>query len=73
MLSTLEPETNTPALTIRQPFTFEFLGLNAKDVITESDLEDALIDHLQEFLLELGKGFCFEAKQKRMIIDDEYY
>lgn len=73
LLSTLEPETNTPALTIRQPFTFEFLGLNAKDVITESDLEDALIDHLQEFLLELGKGFCFEAKQKRMIIDDEYY
>ena len=73
LLSTLEPETNTTALTIRQPFTFEFLGLNAKDVITESDLEDALIDHLQEFLLELGKGFCFEAKQKRMIIDDEYY
>lgn len=73
LLSTLEPETNTPALTIRQPFTFEFLGLNAKDVVTESDLEDALIDHLQEFLQELGKGFCFEAKQKRMIIDDEYY
>ena len=73
LLSTLEPETNTPALTIRQPFTFEFLGLNAKDLITESDLEDALIDHLQDFLLELGKGFCFEAKQKRMIIDDEYY
>lgn len=73
LLSTLEPETNTPALTIRQPFTFEFLGLNAKDVITESDLEDALIDHLQDFLLELGKGFCFESKQKRMIIDDEYY
>lgn len=37
LLSALEPETNTPALTIRQPFTFEFLGLNAKDVITESD------------------------------------
>ena len=73
LLSALEPETNTPALTIRQPFTFEFLGLNAKDVVTEGDLEDALIDHLQEFLLELGKGFCFESKQKRMIIDDEYF
>ena len=73
LLSTIQPETNTPALTIRQPFTFEFLGLNAKDVVTESDLEDALIDHLQDFLLELGKGFCFEDKQKRMIIDDEYY
>ena len=71
--STIEPEKNTPALTIRQPFTFEFLGLNAKDVVTENDLENALIDHLQDFLLELGKGFCFECKQKRMIIDDEYY
>ena len=52
---------------------FLILGLNAKDVVTESDLEKALTDHLQDFLLELGKGFCFEQKQKRMIIDDEYY
>ena len=73
LLSTIQPEMNTPTLTIRQPFTFEFLGLNAKDVVTESDLEKALTDHLQDFLLELGKGFCFEQKQKRMIIDDEYY
>lgn len=73
LLASIEPEVNTPALAIRQPFTFEFLGLKAKDAVTESDLEDALIDHLQEFLLELGKGFCFEDKQKRMIIDDEYY
>lgn len=71
--ASIKPETNTPVLAIRQPFTFEFLGLKAKDVITESDLEDALITHLQDFLLELGKGFCFEARQKRMIIDDEYY
>ena len=61
------------ALSIKEPFTFEFLGLDAKDVFTEKDLENALIDHLQDFLLELGKGFCFEARQKRMIIDDEYY
>ena len=73
LLATIKPETNTPSLTIRQPFTFEFLGLKAKDVITEGDLEDALITHLQDFLLELGKGFCFEARQKRIIIDDEYY
>ena len=73
LLASIEPEKNTAALTIRQPFAFEFLGLNAKDVITESDLEDALIFHLQDFLLELGKGFCFEDRQKRMIIDDEYY
>jgi predicted nuclease of restriction endonuclease-like (RecB) superfamily len=73
LLATIKPETNTPSLAIRQPFTFEFLGLKAKDVITEEDLEDALISHLQDFLLELGKGFCFEARQKRIIIDDEYY
>lgn len=61
-----------PALTIRDPFSFEFLGLRP-EVFTENDLENALIGHLQEFLLEMGKGFCFEARQKRMIIDDEYY
>ena len=60
-------------LQIRQPFTFEFLGLKAKEVVDEHDLEDALITHLQEFILELGKGFCFESRQKRIIIDDEYY
>ena len=36
-------------------------------------MEDSLLTHLEEFLLELGKGFCFEARQKRIIIDDEYY
>ena len=61
-----------PAFTIRDPFSFEFLGLRP-EAFTESDLENALIGHLQEFLLEMGKGFCFEARQKRMIIDDEYY
>ena len=66
-------ETNTsPALTIRDPFSFEFLDLRP-EAFTENDLENALIGHLQEFLLEMGKGFCFEARQKRMIIDDEYY
>lgn len=63
---------NLPALTIRDPFSFEFLGLRP-EAFTENDLENALITHLQEFLLEMGKGFCFEARQKRMIIDDEYY
>ena len=66
-------EINTsPALTIKDPFSFEFLGLRP-EAFTESDLENALISHLQDFLLEMGKGFCFEARQKRMIIDDEYY
>ena len=60
-------------LQIRQPFTFEFLGLKAQDIVDEHDLEEALISHLQEFILELGKGFCVESRQKRIIIDDEYY
>lgn len=66
-------EPSTPSDIIKSPFTFEFLGLKAKDVLYESDLEQALIDSLEEFLLELGDGFCFEAKQKRITIDDEYF
>lgn len=66
-------EQDTAVLRIRDPYTFEFLGLRPQDVYEERDLENALIEHLQEFILELGKGFCFEARQKRIIIDDEYY
>ncbi len=58
---------------IKSPFTFEFLGLKSSEVVYENDLEKALIDHLSEFLLELGNGFCFEAKQKRITIGDEYF
>lgn len=58
---------------VREPMSLEFLGLDAKESISESDLEQALKDHLQEFMLELGKGFCFEARHKRLLIDDEYY
>lgn len=71
-LATSKAELQTPRQIIRDPYTFEFLGLSAKDVVSEDDLEDALILHLQEFLLELGSGFCFEARQKRIIIDGEY-
>jgi predicted nuclease of restriction endonuclease-like (RecB) superfamily len=60
-------------MTIKDPFTFEFLGLEAKEAVSESDLEQALMNHLQEFMLELGEGFCFEARQKRIVIDDKYY
>lgn len=60
-------------LNVREPMALEFLGLDAKESVTESDLEQALKDHLQEFMLELGRGFCFEARQKRILIDDEYY
>lgn len=57
---------------IKSPYIFEFLGLKAKDVMEETDLETAIIDHLQEFILELGMGFCFEARQQKMLIDDRY-
>lgn len=58
---------------VKEPMSLEFLGLDAKESISESDLEQALKDHLQEFMLELGKGFCFEARHKRILIDDDYY
>jgi predicted nuclease of restriction endonuclease-like (RecB) superfamily len=66
-------EASTSALVIRDPYVFEFLGLRPKDVMPESDLEDGLLDKMQEFLLELGRGFCFEARQKRILIGDEHY
>ncbi|MBO5086931.1 MAG: DUF1016 family protein [Paludibacteraceae bacterium] len=66
-------EMATLAMDIKSPFVFEFLGLRAKDVVEESDLESALIDNLQEFILELGMGFCFEERQKKLLIDDRYY
>ena len=72
-LSPYKNGSDSVQLQIREPYTFEFLGLNAQEVVMESELEDALIKHLQEFLLEFGKGMCFEARQRRIIIDDDYY
>jgi predicted nuclease of restriction endonuclease-like (RecB) superfamily len=61
-----------PALSIRDPYVFEFLGLTPPEVMGESHLEDQLLDKLQAFLLELGHGFCFEARQKRILIGDTH-
>lgn len=58
---------------IRDPYIFEFLGLQARETMEESDLETALLDHLQAFLLELGRGFCFEQRQKKILIGDEHF
>lgn len=66
-------EKNTPELTIRDPLVFEFLGLKPQAVMYESDLEKTILANLQEFLLELGHGFCFEAQQKRILIGDEHF
>jgi predicted nuclease of restriction endonuclease-like (RecB) superfamily len=57
-----------PKLSIRDPYVFEFLGLQAKDAVSESDLEGALLDDLHAFLMELGHGFCLEARQKSIVI-----
>ncbi|HEV8718078.1 MAG TPA: PDDEXK nuclease domain-containing protein [Candidatus Binatia bacterium] len=63
----------TPAEMIRDPYVFEFLGLKREDLYRESQVERALLDHLQEFLLEMGKGFCFVARQRRVTFDNEHY
>lgn len=62
-----------PTDIIKNIYSFEFLDINIKPIVEESDLETALLDHLQEFILELGNGFCFEARQKRILIGKEYY
>lgn len=62
-----------PKQAIRDPYVFEFLGLAPREVMSESHLEEQLLDKLQEFLLELGHGFCFEARQKRILIGDTQY
>jgi predicted nuclease of restriction endonuclease-like (RecB) superfamily len=57
---------------IRDPYVLEFVGLAEKPHYRESELESALLDHLQSFLLELGAGFCFEARQKRITVGNEH-
>jgi predicted nuclease of restriction endonuclease-like (RecB) superfamily len=66
-------EHSSPALTIRDPYVFEFLGLVPEEVMPESQLERALLDKLEAFLLELGRGFCFEARQRRLLIGGEHF
>ena len=62
-----------PKDVINTPVTLEFLGLNDRALVTENDLEQSILDNLQNFLLEMGHGFCFEARQKRILIDGDYY
>ncbi len=68
----LEPA-KLPEDIIRDPYVLEFLGLNSNDDFYESDLEQALITHLQKFLLELGRGFSFVARQKRITFDGRHF
>ena len=66
-------DVDLPTNIVKSPYVFDFLGLKSADVVEESDLETLLISHIQEFILELGEGFCFEGRQKRILIDDEYF
>lgn len=58
---------------LKEPYVLEFLGLDERARYSESDLETAIIDKLEHFLLELGKGFLFEARQKRFTFDEEHF
>lgn len=58
---------------IKDPMTLEFLGLRRESAYYEKDLESAIITHLQEFLLELGNGFSFVARQKRILLEDDEF
>ena len=71
-IQTLEPEID-PGYILKDPYILEFLELKENKRYLESELEQALINNLQEFLLELGKGFSFVARQKRITIDGEHY
>lgn len=64
---------SVPQDAVKSHYFFEFLNINSPELIEETELENALINHLQQFIIELGNGFCFEARQKRILIGDEYY
>ena len=57
----------------RDPLVWEFLGIEERTTYSETQLEQAILNHLQQFMIELGTGFCFEARQKRITIDNTHY
>ena len=67
-----EPKTE-PKYLLKDPYILEFLGLDENKAYLERDLEQGLIDNLQNFFLELGKGFCFVSRQKRITIEGDHY
>lgn len=66
-------EIKTPADAIKEPIILEFVGMPESHRLVESKLEEALTNNLQEFLLELGKGFAFVARQKRLTLDGDHF
>lgn len=69
----IHPQTVTDA--VKDDYFFEFLNIPQQraSLLKESELETLLLDHLRDFIIELGNGFCFEARQKRILIGDEFY
>lgn len=63
----------TPKEIIHNPVTLEFLGIQPYEDNTETQLETAILNNLQRFLMELGRGFCFEYRQKRILVDQDYF
>jgi predicted nuclease of restriction endonuclease-like (RecB) superfamily len=72
-LATHGDQPASPRDLLKNPYVLEFLGLDEKAAYSESDLETAIIDKLEHFLLELGKGFLFEARQKRFTFEDDHF
>jgi predicted nuclease of restriction endonuclease-like (RecB) superfamily len=66
-------EVAVPRDILKDPFVLEFLDLQGRPTAHERDLEQAIIDRLEEFLLEMGKGFCFVGRQKRITIDGDHF
>ncbi|MFR0995728.1 MAG: PDDEXK nuclease domain-containing protein [Parabacteroides distasonis] len=69
----IHPQTVTDA--VKDDYFFEFLNIPQQraSLLKENELETLLLDHLRDFIVELGNGFCFEARQKRILIGDEFY
>ena len=63
----------TPKDVLHSPITLEFLGMESQNVYTETKLETAILNNLQSFIMEMGRGFCFEHRQKRVLIDQDYF
>ena len=63
----------SPKTPLKEPLVLEFFGLDERTQYSESDLETAIIDQIERFLLELGKGFLFEARQRRFTFDGEHF
>ena len=70
-IKNLKPLSN--AEIIRNPYVLEFLDLEEKSEYSESDLENSILNHIQKFLVEMGKGFCFESRQKRITFEHNHY